>query len=125
MTTNEFREWTKVTDPRMKWTMDQFRWHNNDEMLFYLGGQKGKFICLYSDGRMQAGTYEGAIRHIAGACFQAAFRKTFDNQQEAFARVVQIGGSQFLRSWRRVVFEVEETRKLYDFTERVEALENR
>jgi hypothetical protein len=124
MTTNEFREWTKVKEPHMKWGMDQFRWHNHDEMLFYLGGEKGKFIWLYSDGRMQAGTYEGAIPRITEACCKPTFGKAFDNRQEAFARVVEIGGGQFLRSWRRVVFEVEKTRKLYDFTEQVEALEN-
>jgi hypothetical protein len=125
MTTNEFREWTKVTEPRMKWTTDQFRWHDNGEMLFYLGDEKGKFICLYSNGRIQTGTYEGAVPHIAGACFQAAFEKAFDSPQEAFARVVEIGGGQFLRSWRRVAFEVEKTMKLYALTEQVEALENR
>jgi hypothetical protein len=112
MTTSEFREWTKVTEPGMKWTMDPIRWHNNDEMLFYLGSQNGKFIWIYPDGRMQAGTYEGAIPQIMEACFNPTFGKTFGGQQEAYHRVVEIGGGQFLRSWRRVAFEVEKTLKL-------------
>jgi hypothetical protein len=109
MTTSEFREWTKVTEPRMKWTMDPIRWHNNHEMLFYLGSQNGKFIWIYSDGRMQAGTYEGAMPHIMEACFNPTFGKTFDDQQEAYKRVVEIGGRQFLRSLRRVALEVEKS----------------
>ena len=73
MTKSEFSAWVKVTDgSASRWTLDENRWHNNEEMLFYKGGQDGKFIWIYRDGMMHLGTYEmpsrTSVTHAFNRC---------------------------------------------------------
>lgn len=97
MTKSEFSAWVKVTDgSASRWTLDENRWHNNEEMLFYKGGQDGKFIWIYRDGMMHLGTYEDAFPHIGHACFQPMFAKQFASRDEAYARLLECGGGGFV-----------------------------
>jgi hypothetical protein len=97
MTKAEFTAWTSVTSAsRLSWRIDRSRWNRNRELLFYFGNQDGKFICIYPDGMLHAGIYEGACPNLMEATFQPTFTKKFVTREDAYKRVVECGGIQFV-----------------------------
>jgi hypothetical protein len=107
MTTAEFKAWTAVTKGSpFSWKIDTIQWHEYRELLFYFGDEDGKFIWIYSDGMLHAGTYESAIPDLMGATFQPTFAKKFVTREDAHKRVVECGGGQFLFSNLLVALEL-------------------
>jgi hypothetical protein len=105
MTKADFKAWTDVTrGSSYSWRIDMFRWHVNRELLFYLGDQDGKFIWIYPDGMLHAGTYKDAVPDLMEATFQPIFTKKFTAREDAYKRVIECGGVQFL--WKQFVDNV-------------------
>jgi hypothetical protein len=97
MTAADFRAWTDVAKgSRFSWKVDTIRWRRYRELLFYVGDEAGKFIWIYPDGMLHAGTYEDAVPDLMGATFQPTFAKKFVTREEAYKRLVECGGGQFL-----------------------------
>lgn len=97
MTKGEFKAWAAVTEgSRNSWTFDEITYHNRGELLYYRGGESGTFISIEKDGKFTTGTYEGAIPHVGEASFQVTFAKQFATQDEAYRRMVECLGAQFL-----------------------------
>lgn len=97
MTRADFKAWTDVTSgSRLSWRIDASRWNCNRELLFYFGDQDGKFIWIYHDGMLHAGIYEGARPSLMEATFQPTFTKKFVTREDAYKRVVECGGIQFV-----------------------------
>ena len=69
---------------------------NRNVLLFYRGGSKGKFIRIDSNGTLTTGSYEDGVPHISTACFHRQFSKLFPSQEDAYKRVIEVGGVQFL-----------------------------
>ena len=96
MTKAEFRDWVESGASRSRWTMDEAMFRNRNVLLFYRGDSKGKFIRIDSNGTLTTGSYEDGVPHISTACFHRQFSKIFSSQEEAYKRVIEIGGVQFL-----------------------------
>ena len=98
MTKKEFVAWQAMTESsRHKWTEDEIFRLNGRGMLYYIGGKDGQYIEINKDGRLEIGTYEGAIPHIGEATFRKNFTKQCKNQQDAFeTAIVKVGGKKFL-----------------------------
>jgi len=93
----DFKAWTDVTSgSRLSWRIDTSRWNSNRELLFYCGDQDGKFIWIYPDGMLHAGIYEDAGLNLIEATFQPTFIKKFATREDAYKRVVECGGLQFV-----------------------------
>ena len=96
MTKAAFRDWVASGASRYRWTMDEAMFCNRNVMLFYKGGPKGKFIRIDSNGTLTTGFYEDGVPHISEACFHRQFSKVFPSQEDAYKRVIEVGGLQFL-----------------------------
>lgn len=97
MNAQEFAAWTRYTKgSEFSWRLDECARHNLGVLLLCKGGEDGCFVRIERDGKTEAGTYEGAIPHIGEALFKTTFRKTFPNQDDAFARVAECYGTGFL-----------------------------
>ena len=96
MTKAEFRDWVESGASRNRWTMDEAMFRSRNVMLFYDGGPTGKFIRIDSNGTLTTGSYDDGVPHISKACFHRQFSKFFPSQKDAYKRVIEIGGAQFL-----------------------------
>ena len=96
MTKAEFIDWVESGASRNRWTMDEAMFRSRNVMLFYKGGPKGKFIRIDSNGTLTTGSYEDGVPHISKACFHRQFSKLFPSREDAYKRVIEVGGAQFL-----------------------------
>jgi hypothetical protein len=96
VTKAEFRDWVESGASGNPWTIDEAMFRNRNVLLFYRSGPKGKFIRIDSNGTLTTGSYEDGIPHISNACFHRQFSKLFPSQKDAYKRVIEVGGVQFL-----------------------------
>jgi len=97
MTRREYDFWQEETQrSKSQWRMDEISLHNNNEYLFYKGGEHGFFIMIDVTGKIEIGNYIGAYPHIGEAVFNIRGTKTLPTQDEAVRRVVSHLGIQFL-----------------------------
>lgn len=89
--------WTAVTESsQFRWTEDVIVRLNGYGSLYYIGGEDGQFIQIDKDGRLAAGTYEGAVPHIGDAMFKVAVEKKYPDFNAAFTAALAAGGKKFL-----------------------------
>jgi hypothetical protein len=80
-----------------KWEMDDIMYHNQHVLLLYKGThEQGKFVEIKPDGTALGGTYEGAYPYITDALFKVTRTAKFESQDEAFRRLAETLGVQFL-----------------------------
>ncbi len=92
MTQAEYAAWLDVTKQSAgRWQVDPVQWLNERRMLVYKGGVSGQFAVVERDGRLDLGTYEGALPHIAEALFTTAMTFKFASQDKALAWLGQHG----------------------------------
>ena len=92
-----FAAWMAVTESsRYRWVEDEIVRLNGRGAMYYTGGEDGIYIRVHTDGKLEAGDYEGAIPHIGEAFFKPAVTKQFDTYNEAYTRAMEAGGKQFM-----------------------------
>ena len=79
-----------------RWIEDSITRLNGGGGLYYTGGERGKYMRLYPDGRLSAGTYKYAFPHIGEALFTPSFEQQYGSENEAIEAMCQLGGSKFL-----------------------------
>jgi len=89
MTYEEFDHWNKVTAASKDgWQLDTIGVANHGRYLFYQGGENGGYVWVEPDGKVEIGTYTGAIPHIGEAFYRPIHSsKMGDNAQEALAKL--------------------------------------
>ena len=97
MEINEMEYWQSImSTSENRWIEDSITRLNEGGALYYTGGESGKYMRLYPDGRLSAGTYEYAFPHIGEALFTPRFEQQYASKNEAFEAMCQLGGSKFL-----------------------------
>jgi len=98
MTKQEFAAWQAITESsRHKWTEDDIFRLNGRGNFYYIGGEDGQYIQIHKDGRLEVGTYEGAVPHIGEAFFQVAHTKQCADYNDAFKTALEkVGGKKLL-----------------------------
>ena len=98
MTLQEFKAWKAETaKSRGRWLLDPVNCgERGRDMLFYRGGESGKFVSIDAAGGVRLGDYDGAVPHIGEAFFVVKAEKRYANRDEAIARMVEAGGLQLL-----------------------------
>jgi len=98
MTKKEFTAWQAITESsRFKWTEDDIFRLNSKGNFYFIGGEDGQYIQIHKDGRLEVGTYEGAIPHIGEAVFETAYTKQCADYSEAFKTALEkVGGKKLL-----------------------------
>jgi hypothetical protein len=96
MTAAEFKAWSDHTaGSRLHWQRDEIMLHNQGASPYYIGGENGKFISIDKTGKLELGTYEGAVPHIGEALFTITFTKQFADKNAAETRLLECGGIKF------------------------------
>uniref|UniRef100_S0DDR4 Uncharacterized protein n=1 Tax=termite gut metagenome TaxID=433724 RepID=S0DDR4_9ZZZZ len=97
MTKDEFAGWQAVTESnRFKWVEDEIFRLNGRGSFYYTGGEDGIYMKIHKDGKLEGGTYEGAVPHIGEACFQVKATQQCKDYSEAFTAAMEAGGKKFL-----------------------------
>ncbi|HBR07478.1 MAG TPA: hypothetical protein DD735_01125 [Clostridiales bacterium] len=97
MNQKEFEHWLKVTaSSEYRWVEDEITRLNGRGALYYTGGENGIYMRLSPDGKLTAGTYEGAIPHIGEALFTQKTEHQYASFSEASQAALEFGGIQFL-----------------------------
>ncbi len=97
MTRDEFALWQDITEnSRFHWTEDAIFRLNGRGAFYYIGGEDGGYMRIHKDGRLELGSYEGAVLHIGEAVFMPKSEKQYADFNEAFTAALQLGGKQFL-----------------------------
>ena len=109
MTKDEFNAWMKLTKfSEKKWVLDEIRWANDGELLWYKGGVDGTYIWItpnaYVEGKPNStiaiGEYKGAIPHIMEAEFTPKHSgERFGDVNAASKYVLERLGVAFLLEW--------------------------
>jgi hypothetical protein len=90
MTYSEFQAWKEVTRrSEGRWQMDLIQYANRGEYLFYKGGEDGVFVQVDATGKIERGTYEGALPHIGEAGFKIESEKQHCDQKTALRNLYQ------------------------------------
>ena len=98
MTDAEMKQWIAVTEnSRYQWTEDEITRLNGRGALYYLGGKDGIYSRIDPEGKLSAGTYEGALPHIGEAFFTRRAVIDCGDFNQAFQKAVELGGQQFLQ----------------------------
>ena len=97
MTRDEFALWQAITEnSRFHWTEDAIFRLNGRGAFYYIGGEDGGYMRIHKDGRLELGSYEGAVPHIGEAVFMPKSEKQYADFNEAFTAAIQLGGKRFL-----------------------------
>ena len=97
MTRDEFALWQDITEnSRFHWTEDAIFRLNGRGAFYYIGGEDGGYMRIHKDGRLELGSYEGAVPHIGEALFIPKSERKYADFNEAFTAAIQLGGKQFL-----------------------------
>ena len=97
MTQHELEHWLKVTaSSEYRWVEDEITRRGGRGALYYTGGEDGIYMRLSPDGRLTAGTYEGAFPHIGEALFTRKAEHQYASFSEASQAALEFGGIQFL-----------------------------
>ena len=97
MTEQEFAYWTaKTQSSRHRWTEDEIVRLNGRGAMYYLGGEDGIYLRIHTDGRLEFGSYEGAVPHIGEAFFTTLVERKHEDFNAAFTAAIRLGGKQFL-----------------------------
>lgn len=97
MTKDELAYWqSRIENSRFQWTEDEIFRLNGRGAFYYHGGEDGIYIKIHKDGKVEAGTYEGAFPHIGEALFHVKAERQCVDYNEAFAAAMSAGGKQFL-----------------------------
>ena len=97
MTRDEFALWKDITgNSRFHWTEDAIFRLNGRGAFYYIGGEDGGYMRIHKDGRLELGSYEGAVPHIGEAVFMPKSEKQYADFNEAFTTAIQLGGKRFL-----------------------------
>ena len=92
-----FAAWMEVTESsRYKWLEDEIYRLNGRGAMYYTGGEDGVYMRISNDGKLEAGSYEGAIPHIGEAIFTPVVTKQFDSFSESYTVAMEAGGKQFM-----------------------------
>ena len=92
-----FAAWLAVTESsRFRWVEDEIYRLNGRGAMYYTGGEDGIYMKIHSDGKLEAGKYEGAVPHIGEAMFTVAVVRQFSSFSEAYKAAMEAGGKQFL-----------------------------
>jgi len=98
MTKDELAYWqSRIENSRFKWTEDEIFRLNGRGAFYYTGGEDGIYIKVHKDGRLEAGTYEGAFPHIGEAFFTVRANRQCKDYNEAFTSAMEAGGTKLLR----------------------------
>ena len=97
MTQHELEHWLKVTaSSEYRWVEDEITRRGGRGALYYTGGEDGIYMRLSPDGRLTAGTYEGAFPHIGEALFTRKAEHQYASFSEASQAALEFGDIQFL-----------------------------
>lgn len=97
MTQHELEHWLKVTaSSEYRWVEDEITRRGGRGALYYTGGEDGIYMRLSPDGRLTAGTYEGAFPHIGEALFTQKAEHQYASFSAASQAALEFGGIQFL-----------------------------
>jgi hypothetical protein len=97
MNEQEFAGWQSLNESsRHHWMEDEIFNLNGRGAFYFIGGEDGLYMRIEKGGRLEAGTYEGAIPHIGEAMFTVVSEKQYANYSDAFAAAMNIGGKRFL-----------------------------
>ena len=97
MTRDEFARWQDITEnSRFQWTEDAIFRLNGRGAFYYIGGEDSGYMRIHKDGRLELGSYEGAVPHIGEALFIPKSERKYADFNEAFTAAIQLGGKQFL-----------------------------
>jgi hypothetical protein len=92
-----FAAWLAGTgSSRFRWVEDEIYRLNGHGAMYYTGGEDGIDMKIHSDGKLEAGKYEGAVPHIGEAMFTVAVVRQFSSFSEAYKAAMEAGGKQFL-----------------------------
>jgi len=84
----------------MGWKFDEVTWANRKHIFLYKETDKevgdGRFVDIWPDGTATAGHYEGGLPSFADGLFHAERSKKFIDQVEAFKKIAENLGSEFL-----------------------------
>lgn len=90
MTERKIKEFVDVEHSRNGWKLDPVIMHNHDNLLFFNGGDSGKFIGVDKFGEFTIGNYHDAYENIADGCFETIFTKKFDTMKDAVKRLREV-----------------------------------
>ena len=97
MEKQELEYWKAVTaGSSSQWVEDTITSLNGNGKLYYIGGEKGRYMRITPAAELQIGTYEHAFPHIGEALFKIDAAQQFSNSDKAFEAACEIGGSKFL-----------------------------
>ena len=97
MERDELEYWQSVmAASRDEWVEDSITRLNEGGNLYYTGGEDGRYMRVYSDGRLSVGSYEYAFPHIGEALFTQSFERQYGSANEAFEAACQLGGTRFM-----------------------------
>ena len=109
MTRDEFQAWMELTKfSEKKWVLDDIRWENDGELLWYKGGVDGIYIWItpnaYIEGEpnstISVGEYKGAFPHIMEAEFTPKHSaEKYGDVNTAAKFVLERLGVAFLLEW--------------------------
>jgi hypothetical protein len=98
MTRQEFELWKAETNrSTYKWIIDLI--HNGKDgrdLLIFKGGESGDYILVDPTGKVQVGTYTGAIPHICEAEFKVVGNNQCKDFQDGCTRILKSLGAEFL-----------------------------
>ena len=96
MNKDEFALWQAITESsRFQWVEDSIFRLNERGAFYYIGGEDGSYMRIHKDGRLEIGTYEGAIPHIGEAGFMPKSERQYADYNTAFTTAIQLGGKKF------------------------------
>jgi hypothetical protein len=97
MNQDEFDYWQAITKSSEDcWVEDRITRLNGNGALYYTGGENGRYMRLYPDGKLTVGTYEGAFPHIGKAIFKRESEHQYECFNKALEAACQLGGTEFL-----------------------------
>jgi len=92
----EFNAWLRVTaSSATRWQADTVQFANRNNLLCYIGGTSGQFCEITKTGEVTIGTYRDAIPAITDGFFKPSYKKQFETQTAAVAKMREVLGPKF------------------------------
>ena len=101
----EFANWMELTKfSERRWVLDQIRWENDGELLWYKGGVNGQYIWIFPKTDTQTcisvGEYIGAVPHIMESEFTPNYANIWPGDvNSASKHILERLGVEFLLEW--------------------------
>jgi hypothetical protein len=97
MDKKEIKAWMELTESSGDhWLEDEGYRMNGSGMQYYRGCEKGVYLKIQRDGKLEIGNYVGELPHIEESYSEPVVRKRYEDFSTAFAKAIEFMGDNFL-----------------------------